>query len=57
MGCTDAAKHVIELLEGEDEPFKERFRQIAPHEVEEVRQYIQEMPFAHHSPHGVIQWC
>ena len=25
-GCTDAAKHVIELLEGEDEPFKERFR-------------------------------
>ena len=29
MGCTDAAKHVIELLEGEDEPFKERFRRIA----------------------------
>ena len=26
MGCTDTAKHVIELLEGEDEPFKERFR-------------------------------
>ena len=43
MGCTDAAKHVIELLEGEDEPFKERFRWIAPHEVEEVRQHIQEM--------------
>ena len=43
MGCTDAAKHVIELLEGEDEPFKERFRRIAPHEVEEVRQHIQEM--------------
>ena len=43
MGCTDTAKHVIELLEGEDEPFKERFRRIAPHEVEEVRQHIQEM--------------
>ena len=43
MGCTDDAEHVIELLEGEDEPFKERFRHIAPHEVEEVRQHIQEM--------------
>ena len=43
MGCTDDAKHVIKLLEGEDEPFKERFRRIAPHEVEEVRQHIQEM--------------
>ena len=26
IGCTDAAEHVIELLTGEDEPFKERFR-------------------------------
>ena len=43
MGCTDDAEHVIELLEGEDEPFKERFRRIAPHKVEEVRQHIQEM--------------
>ena len=43
IGCTDAAEHVIELLMGEDEPFKERFRRIAPHEVEEVRQHIQEM--------------
>ena len=43
MGCTDATKHVIELFEGEDEPFKERFRRIAPHEVEEVCQHIQEM--------------
>ena len=41
MGCTDDAKHVIELLEGEDESFKERFRCITPHEVEEVRQHIQ----------------
>ena len=26
MGCTDTAEHTIELLTGEDEPFKERFR-------------------------------
>ena len=41
MGCTDTAEHTIELLTGEDKPFKERFRRIAPHEVEEVRQHIQ----------------
>ena len=28
IGCTDAAKHIIELLD--TEPFKERFRHIAP---------------------------
>ena len=43
MGCINAAEHTIELLTGEDEPFKEGFRRIAPHEVEEVRQHIQEM--------------
>ena len=43
MGCTDATEHVIELLPKQDEPFKERFRRIAPHKVEEVRQHIQEM--------------
>ena len=43
IGCTDATKHVIELLPEQDEPFKERFRRIAPHEVEEVWQHIQEM--------------
>ena len=43
MGCTDAAKHVIELLPGQDETVKERFRRIAPHEVEEVRQHVQVM--------------
>ena len=36
MGVTDAAEHVIELLPGQDEPFKERFHRIAPHDVEEV---------------------
>ena len=43
IGCTDATEHIIELLPEQDEPFKERFRRIAPHEVEEVRQHIQEM--------------
>ena len=37
MGVTDAAEHVIELLPGKDEPFKERFCRIAPHDVEEVQ--------------------
>ena len=36
MGVTDAAEHIIESLPGQDEPFKERFCQIAPHDVEEV---------------------
>ena len=43
MGCTDATEHVIELLPKQDEPFKERFRRIALHKVEEVHQHIQEM--------------
>ena len=41
FGCTNATQHVIELMK--DEPFKERFRRIAPPLVDEVRQHIQEM--------------
>ena len=41
IGCTDVTEHDIELLD--HEPFKERFRHIAPPLVEEVRQHIQEM--------------
>ena len=41
IGCTDTAEHVIELLD--TKPFKERFQQIAPPLVEEVRKHIQEM--------------
>ena len=41
IGCTDAAEHVIELLD--TEPFKECFRRIAPTLVEEVRAHLQEM--------------
>ena len=41
IGCMDAAEHVIELLDME--PFKERFRHIAPPLVEEVWEHLQEM--------------
>ena len=41
IGCTDTTKHFIELMK--DEPFKERFRRIAPPLVDEVCQHIQEM--------------
>ena len=41
IGCTDATEHIIELMK--DEPFKERFRCIAPPLVDEVCQHIQEM--------------
>ena len=41
IGCTDAAEHVIELLD--TEPFKEQFWRIAPPLVEEVWKHIQEM--------------
>ena len=41
IGCTDAAEHVMELLD--TEPFKECFRHIAPPLVEEVREHLQEM--------------
>ena len=41
IGCTDAAEHVIELL-GE-ESFKEKFWQIAPPLLDEVREHLQEM--------------
>ena len=43
MGVMDATEHIIELLPGQDEPFKERFHWIASHDVEEVQRHIQEM--------------
>ena len=55
MGCTAAAEHIIELLD--EEPFKERFWQIAPPLLDEVREHLQEMLDS-----GAIQplqstWC
>ena len=41
IGCTDSAEHIIELMD--DELFKERFRQIAPPLLEEVRENLQDM--------------
>ena len=41
IGCTDAAEHIIELLD--EEPFKEKFRQIAPPLLDEVWEHLQEM--------------
>ena len=41
IGCTDAAEHIIELLD--TEPFKEWFCRIAPPLVEEVWEHLQEM--------------
>ena len=43
MGCTDTTEHIIELLPKQDKPFKEMFRRIVPHNVDEVCQHIQEM--------------
>ena len=41
IGCTDAAEHIIELLD--EEPFKEKFRQIAPPLLDKVHKHLQEM--------------
>ena len=41
IGCTDAAEHIIELLD--EEPFKEKFQRIAPPLMDKVREHLQEM--------------
>ena len=41
IGCTDTVEHIIKLMD--DEPFKERFRRIAPPLLEEVWQNLQDM--------------
>ena len=41
IGCTDAAEHIIELLD--EEHFKEKFRQIAPPLLDKVWEHLQEM--------------
>ena len=41
IGCTDATEHVIQLLD--EEPFKEKFREIAPPLLDEVWEHLQEM--------------
>ena len=41
IGCTDAAEHMIKLLD--EEPFKEKFRWIAPPLLDEVQEHLQYM--------------
>ena len=55
IGCTDTAEHVFELLD--TKPFKERFQQIAPPLVEEVREHIQEMLDGGTIHPSQFPWC
>ena len=55
IGCTDATEHVIELMK--DEPFKKRFRHIAPPLVDEVCQHIQEMLEGGTIQPSQSSWC
>ena len=41
LGCTHSTEHTIKVTD--DTPFKERFRQIPPLMVEEVRNHLREM--------------
>ena len=41
LGCTHSTEHTIKVTD--DTPFKERFRQIPPPMVEEVRSHLKEM--------------
>ena len=41
LGCTHSTEHTIKVMD--DIPFKERFRQIPPPMVEEVRNHLKEM--------------
>ena len=55
IGCTDAAEHVIELLD--EEPFKEKFQQIAPPLLDEVREHLQEMLDGEAIRPSQSTWC
>ena len=55
IGCTDATKHVIELMK--DELFKERFCRIAPPLVDKVHQHIQEMLDGGTIQPSQLPWC
>ena len=53
--CTDSAEHIIELMD--DKPFKERFWQIAPPLLEEVRENLQDMLDGGAIRPSKLPWC
>ena len=55
MGCTDTTEHVIKLTKSE--PFKERFRRIAPPLMDKVRQHLQEMVDGGAIQPSTSPWC
>ena len=55
MGCTDITEHVIKLTKSE--PFKERFRWIAPPLMDEVCQHLQEMLDGGAIQASTSPWC
>ena len=55
IGCTDMAEHIIELMD--DEPFKERFQQIAPPLLEEVWENLQDMLDGRAIRPSKSPWC
>ena len=55
LGCTDLAKHEIRVVD--DEPFKERFRRIAPPMVYKVHAYMKKMLEAGALHPSQSPWC
>ena len=55
MGCTDTTEPVIKLTKSE--PFKERFRWIAPPLMDEVHQHLQEMLDGGAIRPSTSPWC
>ena len=55
IGCTDTAKHIIELLD--EEPFKEKFRRITPPLLNKVQEHLQEMLDGGAIRPSLSPWC